>query len=234
MKADKKTKLTRWGVILAISLILLFTAGAIYAQGGMRQGFNRGGGPGMGSGGPGGPGMGPMMLCMQDEEIRNLVAQITFISRINKLELSHDQVETLLECARDAREIVDEEFDDLKDDLRDELRNQLDSVVDGAEFDPAVMQEFRDQYSQSHEPEAIREELQEVLDRAIDILTEEQREQLMEGMGPRAGEMRERFQGRFGGERMGEMRGQAARGRIMMMLLSPQSIEAFELWLSSN
>ncbi len=258
MKATKHRKALRWGTVAVVTAIaILLTAGAIYAQGG--PGMGRRGGPGAGQGMGQGPGQGgPMAFMFQDEEIRDLVGKIRLISMINELDLNAEQVGTLLSCAREAQAMVDTELGSVRAEVREGLRDQLDAVLRGEEFNAEILREIQESARESHDTGAMREALQPILERAIDTLSDEQRERITQHEGPRGEQIRERVRGAlrergFGGERLedlneeqraaleeafgdriGEMRGQAARGKIMMMLLSPQAVGAFELWLDAH
>lgn len=216
------------------------------------------GGPGMMQRGP--QGMLGMQFLMQDEDIRHLMARIKFIEGINRLDLTVDQVEVMIRLAYDAQDIVNANFSDTRDQIHEGLEDQLRSVLAGNEADPEsirlIMQEARERIN----PEEIKVQLSDILDQAVDILTDEQREQILTETGPGREEMRQRFQdgrgqdgrgqdGRGMGwldalddetrervetqirERMSERCENMAKMKLMMMLLSPDAIDAMDLWL---
>ncbi|HDS31128.1 MAG TPA: hypothetical protein ENN67_08810 [Firmicutes bacterium] len=263
MKNTKNKSMTRWGVLGSVVLALLLTAGTIYAQGRPGPGAGQGPGMGIGMENGMGPGNGmgaggPMGMFMMDEEIRSLMGKIRLISAVNKLGLSETQVRSLIECARDAQAIHNREFDPLRNRVRSVLNAELDRVLKGGEFDSAVLQELRTEFAETHEPGTIRAQMDEILDRALGILTDEQKEKLDTLNAPMREEIRERFRDRmredeeFGRrfrmmdderrgqiedrvrERIGDMRERAGRAKMMMVLMSPESVEALELWLRNN
>lgn len=196
---------------------------------------------------------------MMDQEIRDLLGQIKLISGLNEIAATPEQVEVFLDCAREAQALLDEEFGDVRDDVRRGLNDQLDLVLGGETFDESLLENLRDQIQATHEPGALREQLGVILDRAIDVLTEEQQQMIVESMGERREDIRGRLQKRFGDragrmerrferlseeeresirerfqDRIQEMQVGAAKMKVMMMLLAPQSIEAMEMWLDAN
>jgi hypothetical protein len=183
------------------------------------------------------------------------MARIKFIEGINRLDLTVDQVEVMIRLAYDAQDIVNANFSDTRDQIHEGLEDQLRSVLAGNEVNPEsirlIMQEARERIN----PEEIKVQLSDILDQAVDILTDEQREQILTETGPGREGMHQRFQDGRGqrgpgmewldaldeetrervqtqiGERMGERRENMARMKLMMMLLSPDAIEAMDLWL---
>ncbi|MFH1675408.1 MAG: hypothetical protein ABIC40_00180 [bacterium] len=186
---------TRWTLIAVIAIVLLLTAGTIYAQGVGRNRQGDQGGRGQGMMGPGRDGgmggvagMGGMAVLMQDEEIRGLMFKIHTIAQFNEIDLSADQAKELIKLARDARGILDENFNEAKGEVKSELDAQLKNVLAGNEPDRDVFKGIRDKFQSEHEPGAIRDELSGIIDNAENILTDEQKQKLMESkwaeMGP--------------------------------------------------
>ena len=193
-----KTKLsklnTRWILFAIVALVLLLAAGTIYAQGfgrnrqdnrgGRGQGMmgpGRSGGMGMRPGREGGMGrMGGMAVLMQDEEIRGLMYKIHTIAQFNEIGLTVDQANQLLKLARDARGILDKNFNETKGEVKTELEAQLKNVLAGNEPDKDALKAIHEKFQSEHEPGTVRDELAGIVDNAENILTEEQKQKLME------------------------------------------------------
>jgi len=223
MEKKQNKIISRWGILAAIAIILvLAVGGAIFAQGGFRQGdgrgfgmnrgFGHGDGQGMGMGmGPGqgmGPGMGRgpeamlgLEYLMQDEDIRHIMNEIHLVEGINRLQLTANQVEALKNLAVEAQGVVDEQCGDTRDRIHQALEDQLNSVIAGEEINRdefrTIMEDARGQV----DPEAIKDQLSGILDRAVALLSEEQKQELMNGPGegdrPFMGQMRDRMNDRM-------------------------------------
>lgn len=234
MNSSTRKHFNRWSLIGLIAfLIILVVGGALYAQGqnrrtqprmgqGMQQGPGDGSGPGMmgrgqgpgqvpGMQGPGyGMGHGPeaifgMQFLMQDEEIRELGGLIMTVHQINKFEMTSSQVSQWIVLAREAQDIMDEEFSDAREMVKTQLENQLDAALRGEEPDPGHMRELMGEIREQHDPGEVRDQLHGILDEALEVLTEDQMDQLCSQMGPGADQIRERAQdwagpGQHGGE----------------------------------
>ncbi len=222
---------------------------------GMQQGPGMGQGMGQGMG-PGGPqDMHGMQFLMQDPEIMNLVAQIRIIEGINKLELTYEQVEEFLGLAIEAQGIIDDECNEARNELRGALEDHLQAALTDPGHEDGFMQRIMEEHRDRDEPGAIREQMEVILDRAAGILTDEQIEHMMDqhrpGFHARAenwqnqdgrgqqwfrglnDDERNRVENQFRG-RIDGMAGGAVRMRVMMFLMSPQAVEAMELWLDAN
>lgn len=199
-----------------------------------------------------------LQFLMQDEEIKHMMAQIELIRGINRLGLTSDQVEEMKDLAIDAQDIVDAQFNITRDRIHEALENQLIAVARGEEPDReefrAIMEEARGQ----HDPGEIKDALEDILNEAVQALSTEQLEMLMRGPDGEDRPMQDRMQDWRGQNqpgrewldalddetraaveeqicaRMGEMQQNVAKMKLMMMLLSPDAVEAMEIWLDAN
>jgi Spy/CpxP family protein refolding chaperone len=222
--------------------------------GGMGPGTGQGMGQGMGQ--DMGRRMGAMAYLMEDPQIRDLMAQIRIVSRVNELGLDRTQVETLLHASQEAQQKVNAQYSGARDEVKNTLRQQLDSVIAGGQFDRDAFQSIREKAQAEGQGDQVREELRQIVDRAMGVLTEEQRQKLQES--PRADRWNQRMDGWQNGQgmmgqwmqgldedrrqqiqqrlqdRMGQMQDRMGNGKMMMFLMNPQTVIALQKWLDAH
>lgn len=201
--------------------------------------------------------MGLMAYFMRDDEVRELAGQIMILSKVNELGLSKEQVQTLLKASKEAQGIVDKTYGGLLEDVKTELRKELDNVLKGGKVDRDAFEAIKDKVQASHKPGELRDQLKGIIDRVMNMLTEEQRKQLNER--PERADDRPGFRNRSESDdsddkprfekwrdsmtddqkkkfddRFEKFRENIGEGKIMMFLLSPETIPALELWLKAK
>ena len=263
MKTTTKTN-NRVAIIAGVAaLVLLIVAGALYAQGanqgnggqgrgwGMHQGQGMGRGMRQGQGGMRqgqgrrGGHMGAMAYLMQDPDIRSMMGEIRVISSVNKVGLNHDQVTTLLDCSKQAQDIISAKYGASRDQMKSALQDQLTKVLGGAEFDRSALKAIGQQAKQGNDQSGIRDQMKPIIEKALGVLTDDQKTKFMEP-GPMAQQMKERMQNspmaqqrqqrmqNMTEEQKQQMQARRGNAKMMMLLMNPNTPDALQKWLDAN